>query len=1001
MRLALRPGFTAGVKGCCRNRPAPLDPGSTSLVLPVTPEQFIATWKNNSLSEKGGAQPHFEDLCRMLGVEPPRQYGEYCYEQDLKKMHGGNGFADVWKRGCFAWENKGPDKDLGPALMQLKNYAGALENPPVLVVCNRERIEIHPCFTGYPSTPRIILLEGIGQPENLQALRWLFSAEDIHRLRPLKSNAAITAEAAGEFAKVAKAMRGRGLDSQQVAHFLIQCIFCMYAEDEGLLHEGISGDPQIFTAILKSARDDAERAGKRISNLFIAMQNGGSYGNDDIAWFNGGLFKVIDVPSLEADELASLRDAAETLDWRAIDPTIFGTLFERGLDPDARAPLGAHYTDVETIAKLIRPLIVEPLAAEWEAVKPLLLAAQGKGPRTAPYKAAMVAFQGYLERLRNFRVLDPACGSGNFLYLAMHALKDLEHAAQVDAELLGFGRQIGIEVGPANILGLEINEYAAELARVTVWIGDIQWSQRNGQPIARNPILRTLDGIQNRDALMNADGSEAEWPAADVIVGNPPFLGDKRMRGELGAEYTERLRKLYAGKVPGGADLVCYWFHKAREQILAGRTQRAGLVSTNSIRGGANRKVLDAIAEDLAIFNAWGDEDWINDGAAVRVSLVAFAAAVPEDGAWLDGRQVGRINPDLTASEAGDHDRVDLSQAQPLPGNAKTAFNGIQKTGAFDIPGDLAREWLCLPANPNGRPNTDVLNPYRNGMDTTRRPRDMWLINTGWEMDEMAASLYEQPFDYLVREVKPVRATNSLAALRNNWWRLWRPRPEMQEQIRALPRYLVTPEVSKHRVFTWLALPVLPDKNLIAIARADDTTFGILHSRFHELWSLGLCTFLGVGNDPRYTPSSTFETFPFPAGLTPADTKGQPVAEGELLLPPVEAERLPAAVKIATAAQRLASLRENWLNPAEWVDRVPEVVAGYPERIIAKPEYVADLKKRTLTNLYNARPAWLDNAHKALDQAVADAYGWTDYTPAISDEEILRRLLALNLSRGG
>jgi hypothetical protein len=200
----------------------------------VTPEKFIQLWKKNSLSEEAGAQQHFNDLCNLLGVEPPRQSDEYCFEQHLKKMHGGNGFADVWKRGCFAWENKGPDKDLGPALMQLKNYAGALDNPPVLVVCNRERIEIHPCFTGYPSTPRIIQLDDIGQPENLQALRWLFSPEDIHKLRPLKSNAAITAEAAGEFAKVAKAMRGRGLGSQQVAHFLIQCIFCMYAEDEGL-----------------------------------------------------------------------------------------------------------------------------------------------------------------------------------------------------------------------------------------------------------------------------------------------------------------------------------------------------------------------------------------------------------------------------------------------------------------------------------------------------------------------------------------------------------------------------------------------------------------------------------------------------------------------------------------------------------------------------------------------------------------------------------------------
>lgn len=976
--------------------------------LPVTPEKFIATWKDNSLTEKGGAQPHFEDLCRLLGVDPPRQYSEYCYEQDLKKMHGGNGFADVWKRGCFAWENKGPDKDLGPALMQLKNYAGALDNPPVLVVCNRERIELHPCFTGYPSTPRIIQLDDIGQPENLQALRWLFSPEDIHKLRPLKSNAAITAEAAGEFAKVAKAMRGRGLDSQQVAHFLIQCIFCMYAEDEGLLHEGISDDPQIFTAILKSARDDTERATKRIANLFTAMQNGGAYGNDDIAWFNGGLFKVIDVPPLEADDLAALREAAEKLDWRAIDPTIFGTLFERGLDPDARAPLGAHYTDVETIAKLIRPLIVEPLAAEWAKTRPLLeevhakteaLLSQGKKLTKAvkdAHKAAMTAFLGYLERLKNFRVLDPACGSGNFLYLSMHALKDLEHAAQVDAELLGFGRQIGIETGPANILGLEINEYAAELARVTVWIGDIQWSQRNGQPIARNPILRTLDGILHGDALMNADGSEAEWPTADVIVGNPPFLGDRKMIRELGEDYTKALRKLYAGKVPGGADLVCYWFHKAREQILAGQAQRAGLVSTNSIRGGANRKVLDAIAEDLAIFNAWGDESWINDGAAVRVSLVAFAAAMPEGGAWLDGQQVGRINADLTATVDAAN-QLDLTKAMRLSENEGASFIGTQKNGPFDIPGNTARAWLSLP-NPNGRPSRDVVRPWANGMDITRRPSDTWVIDFD-KMSEEDASLYEKPFEHVVEHVKPTRLHLRRDWHRTHWWCHGDPRPAMKRNLQGLPRCILSPRVSKHRVFSWFASVTVPDSAVVAIARADDTTFGILHSRFHELWSLGLCTFLGVGNDPRYTPSSTFETFPFPAGMTPTDTKGQPVAEGDLLLPPVTAEYLPAAVKIASAAQRLVNLRDNWLNPAEWVERVPEVVEGYPERIIAQPEHAAELKKRTLTNLYNARPAWLDNAHKTLDKAVAEAYGWADYTPEMSDEEILRSLLALNLER--
>jgi hypothetical protein len=956
----------------------------------MTPEKFIATWKHNSLSEKGGAQAHFEDLCRLLGVEPPRQSGDYCYEQGLEKMLGGKGFADVWKRGCFGWENKGPDKDLGPALMQLKNYAGAMHNPPVLVVCNRERIELHPCFVGYPSTPRIIALDDIGQPDNLNALRCLFSVDEVNKLRPLKSNAAITAEAAGEFARLASGMRQRGLDSQQVAHFLIQCIFCMYAEDEGLLHQGSSDNPQIFTAILKSARDDVERAGKRIANLFTAMQNGGSYGNDDIAWFNGGLFKTVDIPVLTGDDLGVLRHAAESLDWRAIDPTIFGTLFERGLDPNARAPLGAHYTDTGTIGKLIQPLIVEPLAAEWAAIKPVLAKAQGKGVKSAPYKAAVTAYQSYFERMKNFRVLDPACGSGNFLYLALHALKDLEHAAQIDLELLGFGRQLHVETGPANVLGLEINEYAAELARVTVWIGDLQWSQRNGRPIAQNPILRSLDSIEHRDALIAEDGSEAQWPAADVIIGNPPFLGGSKKSGELGRDYYNALNRVYEADVPGFADLVCYWFHKARQQVVAGHSQRAGLVSTNSIRGGANRKVLDAIADELVIFNAWGDESWVNDGAAVRVSLVCFAKADDALTPSLDGSSVVAINSDLTGGG------IDLTQAVKLPENKGAAFLGMKKGGDFDISGELARQWLKMP-NPNGRPSSDVLRPWVNGTDIVKERHGKWIVDFGTSMSEADASLYELPFAHALENIKPVREQNNREIRRRYWWRFSETMPALRKVLEEKPYYIVSPRVSKHRIFTWRLGLAIPDDGIVVIARADDSTFGILHSRFHELWSLRLGT--ALEDRPRYTPTTCFETFPFPTGLTPADTKGQAHSEGELQLPPVTAEHLPAAYAIASAAQRLNGLRENWLNPAEWVERVPEVVAGYPERIVAKPEHAAELKKRTLTNLYNARPAWLDNAHKSLDLAVAHAYGWSDYTAAMSDEEILRRLLALNQQR--
>lgn len=973
----------------------------------MTPEQFIARWKDNKLSERAGAQAHFDDLCELLEVDKPRDPDNYCFERGAKKAGGGDGWADVWKRGHFGWENKKPGRDLEKALKQLTDYALQLENPPLLVVCDRERIVIHTAFTGYPDEPREIRIEQLVTPEARQLLRWVFTEPE--KLRPEKSTAAITAAAAGQFAGLAKAMRQRGEDGQRVAHFLVQCLFCMFAEDESLLPAGI------FTDLLKNAGQDAEKARRRIAKLFQAMQQkNGEYGDADIPWFNGGLFKSIDIPPLEPADLAGLHAAAADMDWRAIDPTIFGTLFERGLDPAARAPLGAHYTDTGTIEKLIRPLISEPLLAEWAAVKAEI---------AAKPKKAKAAYQTFLLRLNHFRVLDPACGSGNFLYLALKALRDVEKRVHVEAQELGQPAELSMQTGPHNILGLEINEFAAELARVTVWIGDIQWCRRNGYAHATNPILKPLDGIVHQDALIDftpttdwdgvdAEGNdihgpmgigvEREWPAADVVVGNPPFLGDKVMRAELGDVYVEVLRGCYAGRVPGGADLVTYWFEKARAQIEAGKLRAAGLVATNSIRGGVNRKVLERICETTRIFEAWSDEEWVNEGAAVRVSLVGFGNVfLPDRANNLDGVSVPEIHPDLSGSCG-----VNLTKAQPLSENENAAFVGIQKSGAFDLPGETARSWLSLP-NPNGNPNGLVVKPWFNGLDVTRRPRDMWIVDFPDGITEEAASQYEQPFEHLLREVKTEllskradwkrlgKSTQYLDKQIQTWWLFWCTRPQMRQAIKGLSRFIATPEVAKHRLFVIIQQPIVADKNLTVIARADDLTFGILQSRFHELWSLRLGT--SLEDRPRYTPTTTFETFPFPAGMTPRDTAPQagqgtpPCLTGE-----VTAER------IGAAARRLNELREAWLNPPEWVDWVitpEEEKAGFPERPVAKPGHEADLKKRTLTNLYNARPAWLDLAHRELDAAVAAAYGWTDYTPAMAEEEILRRLLALNLER--
>ena len=447
----------------------------------------------------------------------------------------------------------------------------------------------------------------------------------------------------------------------------------------------------------------------------------------------------------------------------------------------------------------------------------------------------------FLERVRKFTVLDPACGSGNFLYLALHALKDIEHRVQLEAETMGLERAFPA-VGPANVKGIEINAYAAELARVSVWVGEIQWMRRNGFNESRDPILRPLETITCRDAILGPDGCEPDWPEVDVIIGNPPFLGGKLLIGGLGEDYVSRMFAAWKGRVPQEADLVCYWFVKAGEQIEAREAQRVGLVATNSIRGGANRRALRAATDGHPIYDAWSDEPWVIDGAAVRVSLVCSSCADDKHAREirLNGQPVDEIHADLTARRGCTG--IDLTLAKRLSANLGVAFMGDTKSGSFDIPGDLAREWLQLPANPNGRSNADVLKPWINGMDLTRRPAGRWIVDFGWEMSQEEAALYEAPFAYLAGFVRPERRTNRVEKLRALWWRHERPRPELWHRIGKLPRYIATPTVAKHRVFAWFDARICPDHQLIVIARDDDTTFGILHSRFHEASSLRLGT---------------------------------------------------------------------------------------------------------------------------------------------------------------
>ena len=942
----------------------------------MTPYEFIAKWRASTLKERSAAQEQFIDLCRLLDEPTPAEAdpsGEtYCFERGARKDTGGDGWADVWKRHHFAWEYKGKRADLDAAFGQLRLYALALENPPLLIVSDMQRFRIRTNWTNSVSQTHEFDLDDLTEAGTRDKLKWAFSSPE--RLRPGETRQSLTERAAASFATVAQALRERGNDPHTVAHFVNRLVFCMFADDVGLLPD------HMFTRMLRQARRTPEHFTDLASALFRVMASGGRVGFEAVAWFNGGLFDDGTALPLKKSDIDVVL-AASDLDWSEIDPSILGTLFERGLDPGKRAQLGAHYTDRDKVMLIVEPVVVRPWVAEWNAEKTGIVAeldraqaAKSPTARTKRRKEAERRYRAFLNRLRGFTVLDPACGSGNFLYLALQALKDLEHRVQFEAEALGFQRAFP-EIGPANVKGIEINPYAAELARVSVWIGEIQWMRRNGFAEARDPILKPLDTIECRDAIVTPDGTEPDWPKANVVIGNPPFLGTKPMRGVLGDEYTDRMRNVYKSAVPAFADLVCYWFHKAGRAVAEGEVARAGLVATNSIRGGRNRTVLDRITADAAIFDAWADEPWVVDGAAVRVSLVCFASKSAQLPPHLNGNPASRINADLTPGT------VALTHVRRLAQNRDTSFIGHAKRGPFDIAGDLAREWLRLPANPNGRTNADVLKPWKNGMDLTRRPAGKWIIDFDSAMSEVDAALYEEPFGHVSEHVRPMRRNNPVRKLRDFWWRHEHRAPSMWRILAGKSRYIATPTVAKHRVFVWLDARICPDHQLTVIARDDDTTFGTLHSRFHELWSLRLCTWQGKGNDPRYTPTTTFETFPFPPGLTPNT-------------PATDYESDPRAAAIADAARRLVELRDRWLNPPEWVEWLDEPAPGYPKRPVPRDENAARaLKRRTLTNLYNARPQWLADAHDALDAAVAAAYGWS---AGISNEDALRELLALN-----
>lgn len=998
----------------------------------MTAAEFKKKWSRYQGKETSAYQSHFDDLCRLLNQPTPNEADPsgadfFCYQKRVVKDaelfelqdSGGQaepserGFADVWKKSCFAWEYKGKKKNLDEAYKQLLRYRESLLNPPLLVVCDFDRYIVRTNFNGTVQETHEFTNADIDRPDVLRLLRALFENPDF--LKPQRTTAQVTKDLAAQIAEIAKSLQSREAGeladaktrkemnfaqkkNLRIARFLNRVVFCFFAEDTGLLPKNL------FSDIAKTGIDDPKLFAETLEKLFAVMAKGGTFGKDKIRYFNGHLFEESTVFELTETELRALATAGEA-DWQFIEPSIMGTLFERALDESQRSQLGAHYTSEADIRTLVEPVLMAPLRREWAALKGELAAAYAKGKGTPAQRERLVKFQ---KKLSSVSVLDPACGSGNFLYVSLQLLLSLEKEVIAYATQLGFAFKPQVNV--QQLRAIEINPYAFELAQVSVQIGYLQWRRDNGFDNDRTPVLQNLDGFQNEDALLvphfrskaktlkeaqagehaGDDAlkfyTEREWPEADVIVGNPPFLGGSRLWEELGRHYQKELWKIYDGRVPGFADLCCYWFEKAREQIEKGKCKRAGLLATQGIRGGANREVLISIKKSGDIFFAESSRDWILAGAALDVSMIGFDNGT-ETEKILDSKRVAEINANLTSS-------ADTTEAKTLNSNLNLCFIGSKKAGEFEVADEIAAGWLNNP-NPHGRPNSDVLRVWVNGDALIKTRRSWWIVDAGDKLPLDLMSGYEKPFAWILEKVKPERDKNNETRTRNNFWIHKRPGADMRDAVAPLSRCLAVVRHAKHLIFSWLNPVILPDDGIYIFARDEDWFMGLMQSRIHGVWALNRGTFLE--DRPRYTPTTCFETFPFPRP-TPAQEAA-----------------------IAAAAKELNELRERWLNPPEWtVEKILEFPGStggawqryldtktvdaktgvgtvrYPRLEPRDADCAAKLKKRTLTNLYNERPAWLDLAHKKLDAAVAAAYGW----PAdLSDEAILEKLLALNLER--
>lgn len=1024
-------------------------------------DAFIARWQGREGGQERANYALFlTELCDVIGVPRPHPASastagnDYVFERSVTRYQPdgapGSGRIDLYKRDCFVLEAKqsrqqpGLKDSANPALpglpppkrgvrdasrswdvlmlnarRQAEDYARSLPTehgwPPFILVCDVGHvIETYADFSGqgknyaqFPDRQSFrIYLEDLRSTEIRQRLAQIWT--DPRHLDPARQTARVTRDIAERLAAVSKALEDARHDPEQVAMFLMRCLFTMFACSPGieLLPESS------FRDVLQRCEADPSVFVHKVGQLWEAMDKGGFAHalETKVRRFNGEFFKTRTVLPLGREEICELRRAAAA-DWKDVDPSIFGTLLEQALDKTERRRLGAHYTPRAYVERLVVATVIEPLRAGWGNV----LAVAERQRHEGRIQDAIATVQGFHDRLCKTRILDPACGTGNFLYVALELVKRLEgEVLEVLADLGGQEALTGLAghtVDPHQFLGLEINPRAAAIAELVLWIGYLQWHFRTRGGMPAEPILQAFHNVKGSfDAVLAADidlkrgaggrpvlrhgpdGAETEiythanprrpdWPKAEFIVGNPPFIGGKDIRARLGDERAEALWAAHPA-MNESADFVMYWWDHAATLLTRKGTvlRRFGFVTTNSISQVFQRRVMErhlSAKAPISLVMAIPDHPWTKatrDAAAVRIAMTVAEAGksdgllrevVREDALDTDAPVIefaearGTINPDLTVG-------VDVTKTKPLLANDGLSSPGVKLHGAGFIVTPEEAQALGLGKRPGLERH---IRDYRNGRDLTSRPRGVLSIDLfGTAIDDVRRR-YPEVYQHVAGVVKPERDTNNRATYRENWWVFGEPRRDFRPALEGLTRYVVTVETAKHRVFQFLDAAILPDNKLIAIGSDDAFVLGVLSSGVHTNWALRAGGWLGVGNDPVYVKSRCFDPFPFP---TTDDLKKQ---------------RIRAIAEDLDAHRKRVLEDHPHLTLTGLYNVLDKLRAGMaPDALEAADRRVFD----------DGLVLILKELHDRLDDAVAAAYGWPADLP---ETEILARLVTLNQER--